>query len=236
MTRIAVSAGRDHASRWRFAPVVAMLLLAGCASAGGGSATVAERGIADGDDAWTAGAEGTRGEEGVGVPEYRVYVANESSDIISRVVFRPGGGGGAEAVVESEIPVGVMLTDSDGAHGLIVSPDTEYFYVTLAHGTPDGSLWKFHAGPDTLAGRTTLGRFPASVGTTPDGQFVIVGNFNLHGEMEPSDVSFVYAPTMTEVSRITTCLMPHGSRVNVAGTRQYSVCMHSDQLVEVDLT
>ena len=45
--------------------------------------------------------------------EYRLYVANESSDIVSRVVFRPGAG----AEVEKEIPVGIMPADNDGAHG-----------------------------------------------------------------------------------------------------------------------
>ena len=41
---------------------------------------------------------------------------------------------------------------------------------------------------------------------------------------------------MTEISRIVTCLMPHGSRVNQRGDKQYSACMHSDQLVEIGLT
>jgi DNA-binding beta-propeller fold protein YncE len=59
-------------------------------------------------------------------------------------------------------------------------------------------------------------------------------NFNLHGDPVPSSVSVVYTPSMTEVARPTTCVMPHGSRINVAGTRQYSACMHDDQMVEVD--
>ncbi|MEZ4416302.1 MAG: YncE family protein [Gemmatimonadota bacterium] len=163
--------------------------------------------------------------------EYRVYVANESSDLVSRVVFAPGKG----ARVEKEIPVGIMPADNDGAHGITVSPDGDFWYVTVAHGTPYGSLWKFHAGPDTLVGRATLGLFPATMGVTPDGQFMFVANFNLHGDMVPSDVSVVYTPQMMEVARIPTCLMPHGSRLDRTGNRQYSACMHSDQLVEIDL-
>lgn len=164
--------------------------------------------------------------------EYRLYVTNESSDVVSRVVFSPGKG----ARVEREIPVGIMPADTDGPHGVSVSPDGEHWYVTLAHGTPYGRLWRFRAGADTLEARTTLGRFPASVGTSPDGQFVFVVNFNLHGDMVPSDLSVVHGPTLTEITRVTSCLMPHGSRTNVAGTRHYHVCMHSDQLVELDLT
>lgn len=163
--------------------------------------------------------------------EIRLYVANESSDIVSRVVFSAADG----ARVEREIPVGMMPADTDAPHGIAVSPDGEHWYVTLAHGTPYGHLWKFHAGADTLVSRTTLGRFPASLGTSPDGAFVFVVNFNLHGDMEPSDLSIVYAPTLTEIARIESCLMPHGSRSNAAGTRHYHVCMHSDQLVALEV-
>lgn len=163
--------------------------------------------------------------------DYRVYVANESSDLVSRVLFTPGQG----LRVEKEIPVGIMPADNDGAHGIAVSPDGKYWYVTIAHGTPYGYLWRFHAGPDTLVDRATLGLFPATMGMTPDGQFVFVSNFNLHGDMVPSDVSVVYTPQMMEIARVRTCLMPHGSRVNQAGDLQYSACMHSDQLVEIDL-
>ncbi len=164
-------------------------------------------------------------------PVYRVYVANESSDLISRVAFAPGGG----AVVENEIAVGVMPGDNDGAHGLSVSPDGRHWYVTIAHGTPYGHVWKFHAGPDTLVARTRLGLFPATMGITPDGQFMLAANFNLHGDMVPSDISVVYTPEMIEIARVRTCLMPHGSRVRPDGARHYSACMHSDQLVEIDV-
>jgi DNA-binding beta-propeller fold protein YncE len=61
-----------------------------------------------------------------------------------------------------------------------------------------------------------------------------VVNFNLHGEMVPSSVSVVYTPTNTEVARVTTCVMPHGSRIDPSGTHQYSACMMDDQLVEID--
>jgi DNA-binding beta-propeller fold protein YncE len=162
---------------------------------------------------------------------HRVYVANESSDMVSRVAFVPGQG----AWVDGEIPVGVMPGDIDGAHGITVSPDGRHWYVTIAHGTPYGSVWQFHAGPDTLVGRSELGRFPATMGVTPDGRMLLTANFNLHGDMVPSSVSVVFTPQMVEVAKVETCLMPHGSRVDASGSHQYSVCMHSDQLVELDL-
>ncbi|MEX2285411.1 MAG: YncE family protein [Gemmatimonadota bacterium] len=163
-------------------------------------------------------------------PTYWLYVANESSDQVSRIAFTPGVG----ARKEGNISVGIMPADIDGPHGLTVSPDGRAWYVSVAHGTPYGRVWKYIAGADTMAGRVELGFFPASMATTPDGQFLWAVNFNLHGDPVPSSVSVVYTPTMTEVARPVTCVMPHGSRINATGTRHYSACMHSEQLVEID--
>lgn len=162
---------------------------------------------------------------------HRVYVANEASDLVSRVAFVPGRG----AWVESQIPVGLKPADIDGAHGIAVSPDGLYWYVTVAHGTPFGQVWQFRAGPDTLVAMTELGLFPATMGITPDGRFLLAVNFNLHGDMVPSSVSVVYTPELTEVTKVETCLMPHGSRISADGRMQYSACMRSDQLVALDV-
>ena len=39
---------------------------------------------------------------------------------------------------------------------------------------------------------------------------------------------------MQEIARMTTCRMPHGSRLNPKGTRHYSACMMDDMVVEID--
>ena len=59
-------------------------------------------------------------------------------------------------------------------------------------------------------------------------------NFNLHGDMEPSSVSVVDPESMTEIKKITTGSMPHGSRISSDGLFQYSVAMMSDELFEID--
>src|SRR5262245_35187932 len=160
---------------------------------------------------------------------YLVYVASEAADKITVVRF------GAEgASVDHQISTGIMPVDIDGPHGLAVSPDKKYYYVSIAHGQPQGSLWKYSLGDDKVLGRVTLGMFPATLDVSPDGDFAYVVNFNLHGDMVPSSVSVVATDDMTEIARIQTCAMPHGSRLNAAGTRHYSVCMMDEQLVEID--
>jgi DNA-binding beta-propeller fold protein YncE len=93
---------------------------------------------------------------------------------------------------------------------------------------------KYAAKNDAVVGKARLGLFPATMDASPDGNFLYVVNFNLHGDMVPSSVSVVAADEMIEVKRIPTCTMPHGSRFNPQGTRHYSACMMDDTLVEID--
>ncbi len=163
----------------------------------------------------------------------RTYTALVASESVDRVAVIELGPQGARVVRQHD--VGVMIADPDGPHGLAVSPDGKSYYVSTAHGTPYGVLWKFDTRSNTYAGQVMLGNFPATAQVTPDGSKVVVVNFNLHGDMVASDISVVRADSMQEIARITTCAMPHGSRVNGAGTRHYSVCMMDEQLVEIDL-
>src|SRR5690349_1879694 len=161
--------------------------------------------------------------------EYLLYVLSESADKISLISFD-----GQTAKLDHQIDTGDMPVDIDGPHGIVISPDRRFYYVSIAHGRPFGTVWKYATKDDSVLGKTTLGNFPATLDITPDGNFLFVVNFNLHGDMVPSSVSVVSTQTMTEVSRITTCTMPHGSRLNPQGTKQYSACMMDDTLVEID--
>ena len=67
---------------------------------------------------------------------YYVYVASEAADRISAVRFGPGG-----AAVDHELTTGIMPIDIDGPHGLAVSPEKKYYYVSIAHGQPFGSSY-----------------------------------------------------------------------------------------------
>jgi DNA-binding beta-propeller fold protein YncE len=157
-----------------------------------------------------------------------VYVS-ESADKISVIRFGPQG-----ARVEREFTTGVMEPDIDGPHGIAVSPDKQFFFVSLAHGRPFGTVWKNASKDNSVARKVTLGLFPATLDLSPDGSLLDVVNFNLHGAMVPSSVSVVLMDEMMEIARIPTCTMPHGSRFNPQGTKHYSACVMDDLLVEID--
>ncbi len=161
--------------------------------------------------------------------EYFVYVLSEAADKISLIRFGPAG-----ARIDHQLQTGDMPVDIDGPHGIAISPDKQFYYVSLAHGRPFGTVWKYSTKDDRVVGRTTLGLFPATMDLNSDGSLLYVVNFNLHGDMVPSSVSVVATEPMLEVARIKTCTMPHGSRLNPQGTKHYSACMMDDMLVEID--
>ena len=137
-------------------------------------------------------------------------------------------------MVERERYVGWAPTELAGPHGVAVSPDKKHYFVSTAHGTPFGRLQKYNAETNAAEGSVMLGNFPATAQVSPNGYYVYVVNFNLHGDMVTSDVSVVAADEMVEIARIPTCTMPHGSRLNGDGTQHYSACMMDEMLVEID--
>ncbi len=161
--------------------------------------------------------------------DYLALVASESVDRVALIRFGPKG-----AVIERERYVGWAPTEVAGPHGVAVSPDRKHWFVSTAHGTPFGRLSKFNAETNAPEGSVMLGNFPATAQVSPDGEFVFVVNFNLHGEMVASDVSVVAAGEMVEIARIPTCTMPHGSRISTDGLHHYSACMMDDMIVEID--
>ena len=160
---------------------------------------------------------------------YYVYVAAESDDTVSLIKFSDNT---AEEI--ERINVGFLPTEIEGPHGITVDPSGKYWYLSLAHGNPYGKLIKYSTNDNIPVGQTTLGLFPASMQISTVTGLLYCVNFNLHGEMKPSSVSIVDPETMTEIKRITTGTMPHGSRISSDGKKQYSVSMMSSELYEID--
>jgi DNA-binding beta-propeller fold protein YncE len=166
-----------------------------------------------------------------GDPGYRVGVVSESGDIVTWL--KPGAGTLAQDRV---IPVGIMPADIDGPHNLAVSPDNRFYYISIAHGTPFGTLWKLDARADTLLGRAPLEMFPTTIGLTPDGELAFVANSDFHGDHPRMNViSVVHTPSMTTITHLPACDMPHGVKSNHAGTLVYVSCMNSDELLEIEV-
>ncbi len=162
---------------------------------------------------------------------YRVGVVSESADTITWLKPQADG-----LVLDHKVPVGLMPTDNDGPHNITVARDGKDYYVSVAHGTPYGSLWKFATLSDSVEGRAPVELFPTTIGLTPDGKYAFVANSDFHGDHPRTNVvSVIHTPTMTAITDIPACDMPHGVKVNHAGTRVYVSCMHSDEILEIDV-
>jgi hypothetical protein len=58
--------------------------------------------------------------------DYLVYVVSESADKIALIRFGPNG-----ARVDHQIETGDMPVDIDGPHGIVISPDRQFYYVSI---------------------------------------------------------------------------------------------------------
>ena len=119
---------------------------------------------------------------------YQVYVAAESDDVVQLVSFDATSNKGW---VDVTIPVGKLPTETDGPHGLTISPNKKHWFVTIAHGNPYGYLAKYSTDTNELMGTVDLGLFPASMEISEYTGLLYVVNFNLHGEKEPSSLMVV---------------------------------------------
>lgn len=164
-------------------------------------------------------------------PGYRVAIVSESGDIVTWL--KPNGG---TLTVERVVPVGIMPADIDGPHNITMAPDMKSYFVTIAHGVPFGTLWRFDAQNDSLMGKATVELFPTTISITPDGEFAFVANSDFHGDRPRVNVvSIVHVPTMAKITDLPACDMPHGVKTNHAGTFAYVSCMNSDEILEIDI-
>jgi YVTN family beta-propeller protein len=163
-------------------------------------------------------------------PAYRILVASESGDIVTQLTWD-----GSALKTVKVVPVGIMPADIDGPHNVTVSPDGKYWYVTIAHGTPYGTLWKMAVGADTVVGKAPVEMFPTTIGLTPDGDLAFVANSDFHGDHPRVNVvTIVQTATMAPLANLPACDMPHGVKVNHAGSLIYVSCMNSDEILEID--
>jgi len=170
------------------------------------------------------------GVSGLSAKDYYIYCTAESEDEVALIRFD-----GKTAHVEKRISVGVWPVEIEGPHGITVSPDGNYWYLSMAHGIPFGYLYKYKTGTDEMVDRVELGLFPATMQISNATGLIYVVNFNLHGgHDEISTVSIVDPDEMIEIDRVETGIMPHGSRLLNNGLKHYSVAMMSGKLYEID--
>ena len=149
----------------------------------------------------------------------RVYCPNQADDnvaiidIDNQVVIKYVNVGNSPAI--------------DGPH--YITADNNFWYVSLI-GT--SQVWKFDAHADTLVGTVTVPGSPALLALTPDGSKLYVSQFMLSST---NRVIVLNTATMSVSTLIPVWTMPHGMRMNHAGTRLYVSNMMSDNISVIDV-
>src|SRR3989442_3730797 len=163
-------------------------------------------------------------------PGYRIFVSSESGDVVTQLTWD-----GTTFRTVKVVPVGIMPDDIDGPHNVTISPDGKYWYVTIAHGTPYVTLGKMAGDGHSRVGRAPVELFPTTISLAPDGELAFVANSDFHGDHPRMNVvSIIYTPQMLTLTNLRACDMPHGVKVNHAGTKVYVTCMNSDEVLEID--
>ena len=149
----------------------------------------------------------------------KVYCPNQSDDNVAII-------DADNQVVIKYVNVGNSPAN-DAPHFIVANQ--HYWYVSLIGG---GQVWQFDAHADTLVKTVIVPGSPALLSLTPDGEKLYVSQFT---SSTTNRVVVLNTATMTVVNSIPVWIMPHGMRMNTAGTRLYVANMMSDNISVIDV-
>jgi YVTN family beta-propeller protein len=164
--------------------------------------------------------------------------AKNSSGIIpyqlsSRKLYVPNQGEDAVAIIDIDSLVVARYIDV-GRYSIVEGPhyieaNEDFWYVSLIS---TGEVWKFDAHVDTLVAVAQIQGSPALLQLTPDGSKLYVSQFSTSST---NYLTVVNTATMTVARTVPVWRMPHGLRINHAGTRVYAANMMSDNVSVIDV-
>jgi YVTN family beta-propeller protein len=149
----------------------------------------------------------------------KVYVPNQGEDNVAIIDVD-------NLVVYKYVDVGNSPA-IEGPH--FITANEHFWYVSLIGA---GQVWKFDAQSDSVRGKATIPGAPALLALTPDGNKLYVSQFTTSST---NKVYVVNTQSMTVTKQISVWSMPHGIRMNYAGTKVYAANMMSDNISVIDV-
>ncbi len=149
---------------------------------------------------------------------HKLYVPNQGEDVVAVIDTD-------SLVVARYVNVGVSPA-TDAPHFIVAHGN--YWYVSLIN---TGKIQKFDAITDTLVATGSVVGAPALLEITPDGSKLYISQFTSSTKL----ISVMNTATMTVQKTIPVWTMPHGIRMNKAGTRLYVANMMSDNISVIDV-
>jgi YVTN family beta-propeller protein len=145
------------------------------------------------------------------------FITNQAADVVA--VIQPN-----EKRVVRLISVGgrpsptPLLPNIDAPHYLKLSPDENYFYISLIQ---EGYIEKYDANTFARVGRMAAGESPAHVEISPDGNFGYVTNFESSGTVTTTRKFNTSTMTVTDVFSAPQMTGPHGMALTRDGNYLY---------------
>ena len=148
----------------------------------------------------------------------KLYVPNQGEDVVAVIDTD-------SLVVARYVNVGVSPA-TDAPHFIVAQGN--FWYVSLIN---TGKIQKFDAHADTLVASGNVVGAPALLALTPDGSKLYISQFTSSTKL----ISVMNTATMMVEKTIPVWTMPHGIRMNTAGTRLYVANMMSDNISVIDV-
>jgi YVTN family beta-propeller protein len=149
----------------------------------------------------------------------KVYVPNQGEDNVAIIDAE-------NLVVYKYVNVGNSPA-VEGPH--FITANEHFWYVSLIGA---GQVWKFDAHTDSVIGKATIPGAPALLALTPDGSKLYVSQFTTSST---NKIYVVNTQSMTVATQISVWSMPHGIRMNHAGTKVYAANMMSDNISVINV-
>lgn len=139
------------------------------------------------------------------------FITNQAADLVA--VIQPN-----EERVIRLIPVGGRPSQLDAPHYVNLSPDKNYFYVSLIQ---EGYVEKYDANTYAQVGRMPAGQSPAHIEISPDGHSGYVTNFESSGSVTTTTKFNADNMTVTDVFSNYRMKGPHGMALTRNGSYLY---------------
>ncbi len=123
-------------------------------------------------------------------------------------------------------------TEIESPHGVQISPDGHYFYVSMI---ATGDVFKYDAWTGQMIGKASLGQPVALIKLSADGRTLYVTtNFQVNNTGQNGSITAIKTADMSVVTSVLVGISPHGINVSRDGRWLYVTAVYSDRIYVVD--
>ncbi len=171
------------------------------------------------------GAPGPDGQIAFSGATSRIFTTNQDSDVVSVIDE-------TSRLVMRVFQVGVHAS-FESPHGLQVSPDGDYYYVSMIVGQ---TVLKYHAATGQMIDSVNLGKPLALIKLSEDGsKLYVTTNFDANNAQNAGGViTVISTATMTVSKQIEVGVNPHGINLSRDGRLIYATTAFSDKVYVID--